>query len=111
MTKKIAVYGIYRRIERPHRERRLVTRKDKIKQHYWFGFQKARLSNKPEKGRFEIHGNNNKELYKAVVNAHQIMPEGYVSVSAEKFNANPEKYGVQGEWVKREVKYETDRIW
>ena len=106
MTKKIAVYGTYQEIEQPHRERRLKTRIDGIKQHYWFGLKKPRLSAEREKGRYEFHSNNNKELYKAVVKAHEIMPKGYVSVSAEKFNANPEKYGVQGEWIKREVRYE-----
>lgn len=104
-TKEIGVYGSFKRIEQPHRERRLVTRRDGIRQHFWYGHKKARLSEKPEKGRYEFHSNNNRALYKAMVKAHEYMPKGYVRVDAEDFNEHPEKYGVRGEWINRKVTY------
>ena len=41
--------------------------------------------------------------FKAVVKAHQVMPKGYVDVSAEKFIEHPERYGLEGEWLDREI--------
>lgn len=109
MTREIAVYGVYRKTVFPRRERRLVTRLDGIKQHYWYGAKKPRLSGKIYRGRYEFHGEG-RDLYKAVVNAHQVMPRGHISVSARRFNANPERYGVKGRWVKYEVVYEPWKI-
>jgi hypothetical protein len=54
------------------------------------------------KGRYEFHGRG-KDLYKAVLKAHEIMPKGFVDVSAEEFLKHPEKYGSEGEWIDREV--------
>jgi len=55
-----------------------------------------------EKGRYEFHGTG-KQLYKAIVRAHHVMPKGYVDVSAEEFLKQPETYGYEGEWIEREV--------
>lgn len=35
--------------------------------------------------------------------AHKFMPKGFQTVSAEKFVENPERYGLEGEWIEREV--------
>ena len=35
--------------------------------------------------------------------AHELMPKGFIDVSAEEFLENPEKYGFEGSWIEREV--------
>jgi len=54
-------------------------------------------------GRYEFHGKG-KQLYKAVVIAHRLVPKGFVDVSAEEFLRKPYEYGFEGEWVEKEVK-------
>ena len=99
MVKKIAVYGSYE-AKVFVKQRYWKKRKDGIKQRYW---KKTKRMKKVEaSGRYEFYGKG-KDLYKAVVKAHQYMPKGFVTVSAEKFVENPEKYGFEGEWVEREV--------
>ena len=109
MVKKIAVYGSY--------EARVPVRQRYWKWHYhrtgpkagqkWY---KKRVWKKPKgrfkktklKGRYEFHGKG-KDLYKAIVKAHKIMPKDFIDVSAEKFLEHPERYGYEGEWIEREV--------
>jgi len=99
MVKKIAVYGSYETTV-PVRQRYWVRRKDGILQRYW---KKTRRLKKVEaSGRYEFFGKG-KDLYKAVIKAHQFMPKGFVTVSAERFLRNPGRYGFEGEWVEREV--------
>lgn len=100
MSKKIAVYGSYE-AKVPVKQRYWKRRRDGIKQRYWkikHGvFKKAEFS-----GRYEFHGKG-KDLYKAVVKAHEIMPKGFVDVPAEKYLNNPEKYGQEGIWIDKKV--------
>jgi hypothetical protein len=99
MTKKIAVYGSYE-ANVPIKQRFWKKRKDGIHQRYW---KKTKRTKKEVKsGRFEFHGKG-KDLYKAVVKAHQIVPKGFIDVSAEKFLEQPEKYGFEGEWIESKV--------
>jgi hypothetical protein len=99
MVKKIAVYGSYE-AKVPVRQRFWKRRRDGIRQRYW---KRTRRKMTAEmKGRYEFHGKG-KDLYKAVVKAHHLMPKGFVDVSAEKFLENPEHYGTEGEWIDREV--------
>lgn len=99
MTKKIAIYGSYEAMV-PAKQRYWIKRKDGVKQRYWKNTKQ--LKKVTGSGRYEFHGKG-KDLYKAVAKAHQIMPKGYVDVSAEHFLENPEKYGFEGEWIDREV--------
>jgi len=99
MTKKIAVYGNFE-TKVPVRQRYWKRRKDGIKQRYWK--KTKRLKKVLQKGRYEFHGQG-RNLYKAVVKAHQVMPSGFVDVSAEEFLKNPEKYGSEGSWIEAEV--------
>ena len=99
MAKKIAIYGSFR-ARVPFKRRVWKTRKDGIRQRYW---KKTKGTKTVEaKGRFEFHGKG-RNLYKAVVKAHEIMPKGFVDVSAEEFLKHPEVYGFKGEWIDREV--------
>lgn len=100
MVKKIAVYGSYE-AKVPSKQRYWIKRKDGIRQRYW---RKTRRTKTVEsKGRYEFSGKG-KDLYKAVIKAHQVMPKGFVDVSAEEFLKHPEKYGLEGEWIDREIK-------
>ena len=99
MTKKIAVYGTYE-AKVPVKQRYWIKRKDGVKQRYW---KKTKRMKKAEfKGRYEFTGKG-KDLYKAVAKAHKIMPRGYIDVPAEKFLEKPEEYGIEGEWIDREL--------
>lgn len=100
MVKKIAVYGSYE-AKLPSKQRYWKKRKDGIRQRYWK--RTGRTKTVEGKGRYEFHGKG-KDLYKAVVKAHSIVPKGYVDVSAEEFLKDPEKYGSEGEWIEREIK-------
>jgi hypothetical protein len=44
-----------------------------------------------------------KDLYKAVITAHNVVPKGYVTVDAEKFLGNPDNYSSEGVWIEKEV--------
>lgn len=55
-------------------------------------------------GRYEFHGKG-KQLYKAVVVAHRLVPKGFIDVSAEEFLRAPYRYGDEGEWIEKEVGY------
>ena len=99
MTKKIAVYGNFE-VRVPFKQRYWLKRKDGVKQRY---LKKTRQLKKVTKsGRYEFSGQG-RDLRKAVVKAHRIVPKGYVDVSAEKFLKNPEEYGSEGFWIDREV--------
>ena len=99
MVKEIAVYGTYR-ARVPVKQRFWKRRKDGVRQRYW---KKTKSTEKAElSGRYEFTGSG-KDLYKAVVKAHDTVPKGYVNVSAEEFLKNPEKYGNEGSWIAREV--------
>lgn len=99
MTKKIAVYGSYE-ANVPIRQRFWKRRKDGIHQRYWK--KTKRIKTEVKSGRYEFHGKG-KDLFKAVVKAHQIMPKGFIDISAEKFLEEPKRYGYEGEWIEREV--------
>jgi len=99
MVKKIAVYGSFE-VKVPVRQRYWKRRRDGVLQRYWKKTQ--RMKKVTMSGRYEFHGKG-RDLYKAVVKAHQLMPKGFVDVSVEKFLEHPERYGTEGEWVEREV--------
>ena len=99
MVKKIAVYGSYE-AKVPARQRFWIKRRDGIRQRYWK--LTSRKKTDEMKGRYEFHGKG-KDLYRAVIEAHRIVPRGYVDVSAEEFLKNPEKYGFEGEWIEKDV--------
>lgn len=99
MSKKVAVYGSFK-AKVPVRQRYWKRRKDGIRQRYWR--KTKRLKSVEMSGRYEFHGKG-RDLYRAVVKAHEFMPKGYVSVSAEKFLEEPEDYGFEGEWIERDV--------
>jgi len=128
MAKKIAVYGSYEtKVPVKQRYWKTVTRRywktrkaysymkkgklikvpqgkqrysKKIRQRVWKTTK--RMKKAVMSGRYEFHGKG-RDLYKAVVKAHQYMPKGFIDVSAEKFLEQPEAYGVEGEWIEREV--------
>ena len=99
MVKQIAVYGSYR-AKVPVRQRYWKKRVDGIRQRYWK--HTTRKKAVEASGRYEFSGKG-KDLYKAVVKAHKIVPKGFVTVSAEKFLERPEDYGLAGEWIEKEV--------
>jgi hypothetical protein len=77
-------------------------RKDGIKQRYWKKTKRTKTIE--QSGRYEFYGKG-RELYKATVKAHKFMPKGFVHVSAKQFLENPEKYGLEGEWIEKEIEY------
>jgi len=99
MVKKIAIYGTYVTYE-PVWQRYWHKRKDGVRQRYWH--KTTRMKKVVKKGRYEFSGRG-RDLYKAVIEAHRTMPEGYVDVSAEEFLEHPEEYGVEGTWVESSV--------
>jgi len=99
MVKKIAVYGLYEALV-PVWQRYWKHRRDCIRQRYWK--KTKRLKRVKREGRYEFYGVG-KDLYKAVVLAHRYMPLDFVTVPAEEFVERPERYGIKGEWIEREV--------
>ena len=103
MAKRIAIYGVYEtKVNVKQRYHKWIYKNGKkwYKRRVW---KKTRRLKKVERsGRYEFWGKG-KDLYKAVKKAHEYMPKGYITVQAEKFVENPEKYGFEGEWVEREV--------
>jgi hypothetical protein len=99
VTKRIAVYGVFETLA-PVVQRYWKLRSDGIKQRYWI--KTARMRRVTKQGRYEFHGKG-RDLYKAVVKAHRIMPKDYVDVSAKEFLKHPEKYGQEGSWIEKEV--------
>jgi len=97
--KKIAVYGYYE-IKVPVKQRYWILRKDGVRQRYWKTTRQTRKV--VQSGRYEFHGKG-RDLYKAVVKAHRIVPKRFVDVEADKFLKNPEKYGFEGSWIDKEV--------
>ncbi len=63
----------------------------------------TKQTKKVEKSRRYEFSGSGKDLYKAIVKAHDVVPRGFVRVSAEKFLKHPERYGTVGDWVDREV--------
>jgi hypothetical protein len=100
LSKKIAVYGSYvARI--PVKQRYWIRRIDGIKQRYW-KIKHGSFKKVEGNGRYEFHGQG-KDMYKAVVKAYRTVPKGYVDVPAEMFIEHPERYGVEGEWIDRDI--------
>jgi len=99
VVKKIAIYGSYE-AKVPSKQRYWIKRRDGIRQRYWKLTSRKKIVE--SKGRYEFHGKG-KDVYRAVVKAHQIVPKGYVDVSAEDFLQNPEKYGSEGFWIEKDV--------
>lgn len=98
-AKRIAVYGTYKKTVQ-FKQRVWKKRKDGQRQRYWKNITKT--TGKKAKGRFEFEGRG-KDLYKAIIQAHNIMPKGYVTVEAKKFVDKPEDYGTEGIWIDKEV--------
>jgi hypothetical protein len=99
LVKKIAVYGTVE-AKVPVRQRFWKRRRDGVKQRYW---KKTRSTKKTAmSARYEFHGKG-KDLYEAVRKAHELVPKGFVNVSAEKFLKNPERYGSEGSWIDKEI--------
>lgn len=99
MSKKIAIYGTSE-AKVPVRQRYWKRRADGIRQRYW---KKTTRTKKVEESvRYEFTGKG-KDLYKAIVKAHKIVPKGFIDVSAKEFLKKPEKYGYEGEWIEKEV--------
>jgi len=44
-----------------------------------------------------------KDLYRAIVKAHRVIPKGFIDVSAEEFLRHPELYDLEGEWIDRKI--------
>lgn len=99
MPKEIAVYGRYE-AKVPVKQRFWKTRNDGIRQRYWK--KTSRTKKTSMSGRYEFSGSG-KALYMAVVKAHEIVPKGFVHVSAEDFLSNTQRYGFEGVWIDREV--------
>jgi hypothetical protein len=97
--KRIAVYGSFE-AQVPVRQRYWKKRKDGVRQRYWKTTKKNKMAE--AKGRFEFEGKG-RDLYKAVIVAHHVIPKGYVKVDAEKFLENPEDYSSEGVWIKKEI--------
>ena len=81
MTKKIAVYGTFL-AKVQVRQRYWKRRIDGVKQRYWK--KTTRMKRVVMRGRYEFHGKG-RHLYRAVVKAHQLMPKGFIDVSAKEF--------------------------
>ena len=110
MAKKIAVYGLYETLV-PVRQRYkkwVYHRKGPKAGKKWYKkriwkIPKGRFKKAELKGRYEFTGKG-KVLYKAVVLSLKYMPKGFVDVLAEDFIKHPQKYGVEGKWIEREIK-------
>lgn len=99
MVKKIAIYGAYE-AEVPVRQRYWMRRKDGVKQRYW---KTTKRTKKVEmSGRYEFHGKG-KDIYKSVIKAHELVPRGFIDVSALEFLKHPEEYGFKGKWLDKEI--------
>jgi hypothetical protein len=82
------------------KQRSWIKRRDGVWQRYWY---KTRVKVTVEgSGRYEFYGKG-RDLSRAVRLAQHYMPKGYVEVEARDFIENPEMYGVEGEWIWREV--------
>lgn len=93
------MYGHFVRYEK-EKELRWVTRVDGIRQRY--RYNTGKIVAKEGRGRYEFFGTG-KDLLKAVHTALRIVPNGFVTVSAREFIANPRKYGVPGRWITKNV--------
>ena len=108
MIKKIAVYGSYE-TKVPVRQRYwkwCYHRKGPKAGEKWYKRRVLKKTKRTKKvvvsGRYELHGRG-RDLYKAIVKAHEVMPRGYIDVSAVEFLEHPEEYGVEGQWIERDV--------
>lgn len=100
-TRKVAVYGDY--VTHVHvRQRYWIRRRDGIKQRYWKKTTRMARRGPVRSGRYEFYGRG-KSVYRAVALAHDVMPDGHVEVSAERFLRNPYRYGVEGYWIDKEI--------
>ncbi len=99
VVRRIAVYGSFE-TEVPVRQRYWIKRKDGIRQRYWKNTKRTKTAE--AKGRYEFSGKG-KDLYRAVILAHHVMPKGYVTVDAKKFLENPEDYSSEGAWLVKEI--------
>jgi hypothetical protein len=102
MSDKISRYGTYKtKMPVTYKQRFWKKRKDGVKQRYW---KKVTRTQKKIStwGRFEIHGKG-RDLYKALVVAHRVVPKGFIDVSAEDFLENPYEYGYEGEWIESTI--------
>jgi hypothetical protein len=99
MPSEVAVYGTYEAFV-PVRQRYWVVRNDGVKQRYWKNTTRTKKT--VMKGRYEFSGSG-KDLYKAVVEAHDTVPKGYIRVQAKQFTKNPNKYGYEGIWIDQQI--------
>ena len=101
MVKRLSIYGDYETSKWViQKQRSYIQRRDGVWQRYWY---KTKVKVVVEdKGRYGFYGRG-RDLYQAVRLAQHYMPRGYVEVDARDFIENPEKFGVEGEWIWREV--------
>jgi hypothetical protein len=108
LTKKIAVYGTYETKIPVHQRywKWIYYRIGPKAGQKWYKRRVWKKTTRMKKavmsGRYEFHGKG-RDLYKAVILAQRYMPKGFVDVAAEKFLEYPERYGVEGHWIEREV--------
>jgi hypothetical protein len=100
LSKKIAMYGACQSKIRV-KQRFWKKRRDGIRQRYWKLTKREKTVER--ECRYEFHGKG-KALFRAVKEAHHIVPKGYVDVSAEEFLKNPEKYGSEGKWIEKKIR-------
>ena len=102
MVKKIAMYGTYRtRI--PEKELRWKTRRDGIRQRYWYNTGK--IDEVILDGRFEFVGTG-RDLYRAVnlaITRYYVPRNQFMVVPADEFLENPMKFSRKGVWIMRDV--------
>jgi len=108
LLKKIAVYGSYV-AKVPVRQRYLkwvYHRKGSQAGKKWYKRHVWKTTTRTKKvvmsGRYEFHGKG-RDLYKALLKALNIVPKGFVDVSAEMYLRDPMRYGYEGKWIDREV--------
>lgn len=55
--------------------------------------------------RYDFYGGSGKDLQRAVILAHRIVPkQRFVRISVKEFLDHPYRYGERGYWIDREVK-------
>jgi hypothetical protein len=108
MAKKIAVYGSYvAKVPVRQRYHKWIYRRKGAKAgQRWYKRRVWKTTSRMKKvvtsGRYEFYGKG-RDLYKAIVISLNIVPKGFVDVSAERFLRDPMRYGYEGKWIDREV--------
>jgi hypothetical protein len=107
-VKKIAVYGTYvaKVPVRQSYHKWIYHRKGSEAGKKWYKRRVWKTTKRMKKmvmsGRYEFYGKGI-DLYKAIMKALNVVPKGFIVVSAEIFLRDPMKYGYEGMWIDREV--------